>query len=108
MPPSIPPDWSAISACLPAGITLDTIFCPERETCPPAERTTVKQKLIDLGAYAKDGKLYDRSCREIYFLQIPRSGPQPGPDEEQRRRDQLEDLRRRYTVITMYALEGGV
>lgn len=108
MPPSTPADWSAISACLPADVKLDHVFCPDREACPPAERTTVKQKLMDMGVYAKDGKLYDRSGREIRFHRIPRSGPPPTREKEQADRDHLEDLRRRYTVITLYALEGGV
>lgn len=107
VPPSTPMDWSAISACLPAGVKLDEVFCSEREACPPDERTTVKQKLLDLGVSAKDGKLYDRSGREIYFHRIPRSGPRPSREQEQKDRDHLAGLRRQYTVITLYALEGG-
>jgi hypothetical protein len=99
------PDWSAVSACLPAGVTLTTEFCPDRAGCAPEERTTVKRKLAELGARARGGKLYDSAGKEIVFYRVPARGAPPPPDLEQQERRQLEELRRRHTVVEMYPLE---
>jgi hypothetical protein len=99
------PDWSAVSACLPAGVTLTTEFCPDRAGCAPAERTTVRRRLAELGARARGGKLYDSTGKEIVFYQVPARGAPPPPDLEQQERRQLEELRRQHTVVLMYPLQ---
>jgi hypothetical protein len=74
-------DWGAIAACLPAGLTLETEFCPDGHGCGPEQRTTVKRKLAELGARARGGKLYDSSGKEIAFYGVPNRG-QPLPRKE--------------------------
>ena len=99
------PDWSAVAACLPAGVTLTTEFCPDPPGCAPEERITVRRKLTELGARARGGKLYDSAGKEIVFYQAPARGAPPPPELEQQERRQLEELRREHTVIVMYPRE---
>jgi hypothetical protein len=113
-PPSgRPPDWSAVSRCLPPGVTLDTEFCPPPygEGCEPGQRLTVKRCLEGLGAHVEDGKLYDASGQEIYFYQHPASGPPPNAEQEARLRDEwdrLNKLKQKYTVVEMFPTFHGV
>jgi hypothetical protein len=99
------PDWSAVSACLPAGVALTTEFCPDRAGCAPEERTTVRRKLAGLGARPRGGKLYDSAGREIVFYPVPARGAPPPPELEQQERRQLDELRRQHTVVLMYPLQ---
>ena len=99
------PDWSAVAACLPAGVTLTTEFCPDNAGCAPERRTTVKRKLAELGARARDGKLYDSAGKEIVFYHVPSRGAPPSRDQEQQERGRLEELRRKHTVVLMYPLQ---
>lgn len=103
-----PPDWPAVSRCLPPGVTLETEFCPDRDGCDPRGRITVKRRLEELGVRVEGGKLHDASGREVYFYQHPLSGPPPDPSEEARRRDELRQLKQRYTVVEMFPTIQGV
>src|SRR5215831_15502572 len=54
--------------CLPEHLTLDTEFCESESHAGRREKaTTIRDKLIRLGAYTRDGKLYDGTGREIRF-----------------------------------------
>jgi hypothetical protein len=99
------PDWSAVAACLPAGVTLTTELCPDRPGCAPEERTTVRRKLAELGARARGGKLYDSAGKEIVFYRVPARGAPPPRELEEQERERLEELRRQHTVVLMYPLE---
>jgi hypothetical protein len=108
-----PPDWSAVSRCLPPGVTLDTEFCPAPygDGCDAGQRVTVKRCLEGLGAHVEDGKLYDASGKEIYFYQNPIGGPPPNAEQEARlrdERDRLDKLRQTYTVVEMFPTSLGV
>jgi hypothetical protein len=112
-PSGRPPDWSAVSPCLPPGLTLDTEFCPlpDGEGCEPEQRLTVKRCLEGLGVHVESGKLYDASGKEIYFYQHPMSSPPPNPEQvaQQRdERDRLNQLKQRYTVVEMFPTFHGV
>jgi hypothetical protein len=110
-PSGRPPDWSAVSRCLPPGVTLDTEFCPDDEGCEPGQRVTVKRRLEGLGVHVEGGKLYDASGRELYFYQHPMSGPPPNPEQVARQREELErldKLRQKYTVVEMFPTFHGV
>jgi len=110
-PSGRPPDWSAVSGCLPPDVTLDTEFCPDREGCEPGERLTVKRCLEGLGVHVEGGKLYDASGKEIYFYQHPMSGPPPNAEQEARlrdERDRLNKLKQKYTVVEMFPTSLGV
>lgn len=94
-----------IEKCLPGGITLGTRFSLADY---PREPITVKRKLIQLGAYCNDGKIFDRWGKEIYFYQVPENGgpwlvePLEGQTNSHDEEDRLRSLQKRYRVIKMY------
>jgi hypothetical protein len=94
-----------IEKCLPGGITLDTRFSLADY---PREPITVKRKLIQLGAYCHNGKIFDRWGREIYFYQVPEDGgpwrvePLAAPTTAHEEDNRLKSLEKRYRVIKMY------
>jgi hypothetical protein len=87
-----------LAKCLPAGVTLS-----ESLMGGDPQGQTVGGKLAELGAYAKGGKLFDSSGREIIFYHRWVPGVQPKPDlelqEQERERNELEKLKAKYTVI---------
>ena len=75
------------------------------------KKTTVEEKLIAIKARCKKGKLVDGSGREIRFFQLQGcwGNPPEGYQEIlQRQNDELEKLRKRYTVIEMTCNPDGV
>src|SRR5262245_19304239 len=63
-----PIDLGACRACLPEPLTLETEFCEsEREAGWREKATTIYDKLIQLGASCRNGKIYDRTGREVRF-----------------------------------------
>ena len=89
-----PTDPADLTKCLPEGVSLSTPL-------PRTKETTVGQKLAELGAYTKDGKIYDRSGREIYFFQGIVGGPQPSPEMEKQQAEEERKLHEHYTVIDL-------
>jgi hypothetical protein len=87
----------------------------------PREPLTVRRKLILLGAYCKNGKIFDRWGKEIYFYQVlepggvcavqplwafkarPPSGAIEAPTNSHEEEDRLKSLEKRYRVIKMYS-----
>jgi hypothetical protein len=70
LPPTLR-DPGAVTACLPAGITLSTVA----EYHPTSTMSwvnyneiTVERKLAQIGARARGGKLFDAGGREIRFF----------------------------------------
>ena len=66
---------------------------------------TVRDTLLQLGAYCKDGQLYDRTGTPIIFQRIQCEGPPPNGynDTEHwgvRQQKELAKLRAEFTVIT--------
>jgi hypothetical protein len=95
-----------IEKCLPGGITMDTRFSLADY---PRESLTVRRKLILLGAYCKNGKIFDRWGKEIYFYQVLEPGgvcavqPLEAPTNSHEEDDRLKSLEKRYRVIKMYS-----
>jgi hypothetical protein len=89
-----PTNPADLAKYLPEGVSLSTPL-------PRTNGTTVEQKLAELGAYAKEGKLYDRSGKEIYFFQGIVGGPRPSPEMEKQRAEEERKLHERYTVIDL-------
>ena len=64
----------ACEACLPSGLGLDEQFSLSGETGPHVgsirrmNPTTVRAQLLEHGAYCRDGKLYERGGRRLYFV----------------------------------------
>ena len=84
---------------------MDTRFSLEQY---PRKPITIKRELIQLGAYCKNGKIFDRWGREIYFYQVPESGgvcrvePLVEPANSHEEDNRLKSLEKRYRVIKMY------
>ncbi len=103
MPKAATPAEHEMAKCLPEGLRLDTAF---RLECA-GRLTTVLDKLRELGAYGKDGKLFDRDGKELYFYWVPDCGVRRSEDqiraEADAERQRLRELRRRYHVVEMWA-----
>lgn len=85
-------------SCLPRNLGGDEILSHNLKGAPGL---TVNQKLIELGARCRKGKLVDRKAREIRFFR-PSCWGNPPPDYlEIRAREDLElkKLRRRFNVV---------
>ncbi len=89
---------------LPEGLRLDTPF---RLECQ-GQLTTVLDKLRELGAYGKEGKLFDRGGKELYFYWVPDCGVWRTEEqiraEAEAERQRLRELERRYRVVHMHAV----
>ncbi len=97
-----PAELSALERCLPQGMTLETRFAP-RSAPFVRDTITVREKLEELGARCKDGKLYDAAGKELYFYRVPEYGTPPLPGVWEREGEERRRLEERYHVIEMYA-----
>jgi hypothetical protein len=110
----VTPASGRFQQCLPEGTELTdvvsaTIAKPGAELAP--KKTTVEEKLIAIKARCKKGKLVDASGKEIYFFRMTGCWGNPPADYQeilQRQNDELEKLRKRYTVIEMTCNPEGV
>ena len=93
--------------CLPTEISPGQVVL----TSPPADSgsakakpVTVKQRLVQLKARCRKGKLIDGKGRQIYLYQLTGCWGNPPEDYQQileRQRQELIRLRKRYTVIEL-------
>jgi len=85
-------------ACLPADTGLDEVVTYSRSAKP---NITVRDRLIKMKARCRRGKLVDARRREIRFFH-PTCWGNPPPDYlevQQREKEDLAKLKRRYNVI---------
>jgi hypothetical protein len=101
--------------CLPAGVKPDDVVSAVLMSTGPAgevvKKVTVQEKLRELNAGCRDGKLVDGAGREIYFYRLIGCWGMPPPDYEeilQRQVEELEALRKQYTVIEMTCDPSGM
>lgn len=96
--------------CLPDGIkTSDVVSVERRGPGQVTKRVTVGEKLKQLKARCRRGKLYSSRRRQIYFYRLTGCWGRPPSDYLdilQRQRDELEKLKRRYAVVTMTCNPG--
>ena len=98
-------------ACLPVGIKSTDIVSAQRiRSSGVVKKTTVADKLSELKARCKKGKLVDQAGREIRFFRLIGCWGNPPADyleilEQQNK--ELEKLRKRYTVIEMTCNPDG-
>jgi len=74
-------------------------------------QVTVEQKLRELRARCRRGKLVDASGREIYFYRLQGCWGNPPEDYQQilqRQQQEIQRLKKRYTVIEMTCNPSGV
>ena len=104
------PDW--FSGCLPQGMKPSDIVSTRLVGSGKALRkVTVQEKLIQLKASCKQGKLVDAAGREIRFFRLEGCWGNPPADYQeilQKQSEALEKLRRKYTVIEMTCNPDGV
>jgi hypothetical protein len=96
--------------CLPPNIKPADIVSAERVGSPPKIiKVTVKEKLIELNAQCKGGKLLDNKGREIRFYRSHCFGAPTAYAMETMRREkeELKALREKYTVIEMTCKPSG-
>ena len=75
------------------------------------EKITVEQKLTELKANCKNGKLVDGAGTEIYFYKLTGCWGNPPRNYQeilQRQEDKLAILRKQYTVIEMTCNPSGL
>src|SRR6266436_9091116 len=100
--------------CLPEGTELTDVVSATIATPGSglaSKKTTVKEKLIAIKARCKKGKLVDASGREIRFYKLTGCWGNPPRDYQQilaRQTEEIEKLRKRYTVIEVTCNPDGV
>ena len=98
--------------CLPSGIKLtDVVSAQLARPGKDVKKITVGQKLAEMKAKCKRGKLVDRNGREIRFYRLKGCWGNPPMDYQeilQKQRDELEKLKKKYTVIEMTCNPDGV
>ncbi len=93
-------DGLAISNCLPDGIAINSIISYGQTD---GKNLTVEEKLDVIGAHCENGKLVDVDKKEIRFFKPQCWGNRPFNYKEirQQESDELENLRKQYTVIVL-------
>ena len=99
-------------ACLPKDIKAGDVVSAQltRPGRPAGAKITVEQKLKELKARCRKGKLVDASGRQIYFYQMQGCWGNPPADYQEilsQQKSELERLRRRYRVIEMTCNPSG-
>ena len=91
--------------CLPKGIKANDVVSVERRgPGQVVKRVTVGERLKQLKARCRRGKLLGTDGRQIYFYRLTGCWGNPPAnyqDSLQRQSKELEKLKRRYTVIEM-------
>lgn len=96
--------WLCLSSCLPEYATMTS------ETTDRGN-VTVARRLVELGAYAWRGKIYDRSGREVIFEEVGRvGGAQPGGQILRQAQERMDAIRVHHPVIEVrhHRSEGEV
>ena len=89
--------------CLPEGYTLADVVSYTRTGKDGEGVVTIKERLVELKARCKGGKLVDGKGREIRFFRATCYGNPPDDYEElvRKEREELEGLQKRFTVIVL-------
>jgi hypothetical protein len=105
---------SSFLDCLPDGIKLTDVVSAQIITSDASGSVTkkivVEQKLAELKARCKKGLLVDSKGREIYFYRLTGCWGNPPEGYEEileRQRNEIEELKKRYTVIEMTCNPDG-
>jgi hypothetical protein len=90
-------------ACLPEGFTPADVVSYTRKHKDKEGFLTLQDKLVELKARCKSGKLVDGKGREIRFFRVTCYGNPPENYEElmQKEREELEALQKHFTVIVL-------
>jgi hypothetical protein len=81
---------------------LESRFAPDGGPEMQRATITVRQKLRELRAYSRDGKLYDEAGKELHFYHFPEYGSPPTQEMLDADQKHFQDLQKRYRVILMF------
>jgi hypothetical protein len=89
--------------CLPEGFKLNDVVSYTSKRKGSDDYITIEDKLVEIKAQCKKGKLIDSKGREIKFFRFSCYGNPPIDYEEimQKERDELDKLQKHYTVIIL-------
>lgn len=91
--------------CLPSGIKVaDVVSAQLAKPGRTANKITVDQKLAEMKARCKRGRLVDASGKEIRFYRLTGCWGNPPADYQEilaRQAEEIEKLKKQYTVIEM-------
>ena len=107
------PSAQRFHACLPSTVKPTEVVSYRTVTSTNAvKKVTVEDRLTELKARCKKGKLVNSSGKEIYFFRMTGCWGNPPADYREileQQNKELEKLRKRYLVIEMTCNpEGGV
>jgi hypothetical protein len=94
-----------LGGCMPSAIDLNSVIVVEDYKATrnkPVSQTTIKQRLSQLKARCKRGKLVDGKGKQIYFYSLIGCWGNPPADYLERLQHQAQEIQRlkkRYTVI---------
>jgi hypothetical protein len=113
--PPLAPAQQRWQSCLPPGIKAIDVVSAELAVSSKGSRTvktvTVRQKLNQLRAHCRHGKLVDSRGKEIHFYHLTGCWGNPPADYLkiiQRQEDELKELKKKYTVIEMTCNPSGI
>ena len=97
--------------CLPSGTDLNNTVAIEANprTTSATAKTTVKQRLVQLKARCKKGKLVDGKGRQIYLYSLVGCWGNPPADyleQIQHQEQEIQRLKKKYTVIQIPCGQG--
>ena len=102
-------------SCLPSGVKTTDVVSADLvgmgKEGPDVRKVTVKEKLTEMKARCRGGKLVDRAGKEIRFYRLKGCWGNPPADYleilEKQRKD-LEEMRKHYTVVEMTCNPSGI
>jgi len=107
-------DQSGFAGCLPDGIKPGDVVSAQLISSGPSgsemKRVTVEQTLNNLKAVCQDGRLVDSNGREIRFYRLTGCWGNPPFNYQEildTQRREIDDLKKRYTVIEMTCNPDG-
>ena len=106
------PAAQRFKSCLPSTVKpTEVVTLRTVTTTNTVEKITVEQKLTELKARCKNGKLVDASGKEIHFFRMTGCWGNPPPDYQEileKQNNELEKLRKRYLVIEITCNPDGI
>ena len=104
----------SFNACLPEDVKPEMVVTLESNqaatTNAKPRPVTVKQRLLQLKAHCKDGKLLDGQGKEIRFVHLLGCWGNPPEDYEEQLNQQQAEIKRlkeKYTVVQLSCDQGG-
>lgn len=101
----------SLQQCLPEDTKLtDVVSASVVKPDANSEKISVEQTLIAMRAKCKEGKLVDAAGREIRFYRLVGCWGNPPADYQEilaRQQEEIEELKKKYTVIEMTCNPDG-